>query len=381
MGQITCVVVLTLLYRYCYPEFRPPPRDQILAMVEMRPALRRDYTFVHFIRGSSNRLACAAAQAVASSPGQVYNPLFIYGGVGLGKTHLLQAVGNYVRESHPHLDLLYITSERFAIDLVNAIRANKTDQFRNKYREVDLLLIDDVQFLKNKEGTQEELFHTFNELYNCDQQIVLSSDRPPEELKELQERLVSRFRWGLVADIQPPDLETRLAILHHKARENGLGIDVAILELIAQRISSNVRSLEGALIRAVAHAELNGADLTPELVADLVAPEAPSGGLDIEAIKAEVASQYRVSVGELEGENRRKQICQARQIAIYLARELTGSSFPQIGKEFGGRDHSTVIHSYKKVKELEDIPLFHSELEELKSSLRAKFGIEIASHS
>lgn len=348
--------------------------------VETKSALRRDYTFANFVQGAANRLACAAAQAVGSSPGQVYNPLFIYGGVGLGKTHLLQAVGNHVLKSFPELHLLYTTSERFAIELVNAIRANKTGQFRSKYREVDLLLIDDVQFLKKKEGTQEELFHTFNELYNCDQQIILSSDRPPEELQELQERLVSRFRWGLVADIQPPDLETRLAILHHKARENGLGIDEGILELIAQRICSNVRSLEGALIRAVAYAELNGAELTPELVAGLVAPETAPGELDIAAIKTEIAAQYRVSVAELEGENRRKRVSQARQIAIYLARELTRSSFPQIGKEFGGRDHSTVIHAYKRVKELEDVPLFQSELEELKSSLRAKFGVEIGSH-
>ncbi|MFQ6117801.1 MAG: chromosomal replication initiator protein DnaA, partial [Candidatus Bipolaricaulia bacterium] len=238
-----------------------------------RPALRRDYTFAHFVRGEGNRLAYAAAQAVAEAPGRVYNPLFIYGGVGLGKTHLLQAIGNYALENHPDLLFLYTTSERFAIELVEAIRAGKTSRFRSKYREIDLLLIDDVQFLKKKEGTQEELFHTFNELYNRDRQIVLSSDRPPEELKELQERLVSRFRWGLVADIQPPDLPTRLAILQHKARENGLVIDEAILELIAQRISSNVRSLEGALIRAVAYAELNGTELTPELVDHLLPPE------------------------------------------------------------------------------------------------------------
>jgi chromosomal replication initiator protein len=346
-----------------------------------RPALRRDYIFARFVRGEGNHLACAAAQAVAEAPGRVYNPLFIYGGVGLGKTHLLQAIGNYVLENHPDLRLLYITSERFAIELVEAIRADKTGLFRRRYREVDLLLIDDVQFLNNKEGTQEELFHTFNELYNRDRQIVLSSDRPPEELHQLQERLVSRFRWGLVADIQPPDLGTRLAILQHKAQENGLVIDEAILELIAQRISSNVRSLEGALIRAVAYAELNRIDLTPELVDRLLAPEPYRGELDIAAIKAEIASQYRVSVADLEGENREKRVSQARQIAIYLARELTGSSFPKIGKEFGGRDHSTVIHAYRKVKELEEIPLFQSELEELKSSLRAKFEEKIASQS
>jgi chromosomal replication initiator protein len=349
--------------------------------MEERFSLRRDYTFARFVRGTGNRLACAAAQAVASTPGRAYNPLFIYGGVGLGKTHLLQAVGNHVLENSPDLRLLYTTSERFAIELVESIRGNRTSHFRRKYREVDLLLIDDVQFLKNKEGTQEELFHTFNELYNLSRQIVLSSDRPPEELRELQERLVSRFRWGLVADIQPPDLPTRLAILQAKARENGLPIDGQILELIALRISSNVRSLEGALIRAVAYAELNELELTAELVGSLLAPEPRYGDLDIAAIKAEIASQYLVSVADLEGENRDKRISQARQIAIYLARELTRSSFPQIGKEFGGRDHSTVIHAYRRVKELEGIPLFQSELEGLKSSLRTKFVAKVAAHS
>lgn len=349
--------------------------------MEERRFLRRDYTFARFIRGRGNRLACAAAQAVAETPGQAYNPLFIYGGVGLGKTHLLQAIGNYVLENSPDLRLLYITSERFAIELVEAIQSNQTARFRRRYREIDLLLIDDVQFLKNKEGTQEELFHTFNELYNLNRQIVLSSDRPPEELRELQERLVSRFRWGLVADIQPPDLATRLAILQAKARENGLAIDGPIFELIASRIASNVRSLEGALIRAVAYAELNGLELTAELVGSLLPPEPRSGDLDIGAIKAEIASQYLVSVADLEGENRDKRVAQARQIAIYLARELTRSSFPQIGKEFGGRDHSTVIHAYRRVKELEVIPLFQSELEELKSSLRTKFAAKVATPS
>lgn len=349
--------------------------------MEERRFLRRDYTFARFIRGRGNRLACAAAQAVAETPGQAYNPLFIYGGVGLGKTHLLQAIGNYVLENSPDLRLLYITSERFAIELVEAIQSNQTARFRRRYREIDLLLIDDVQFLKNKEGTQEELFHTFNELYNLNRQIVLSSDRPPEELRELQERLVSRFRWGLVADIQPPDLATRLAILQAKARENGLAIDGPIFELIASRIASNVRSLEGALIRAVAYAELNGLELTAELVGSLLSPEPRSGDLDIGAIKAEIASQYLVSVADLEGENRDKRVAQARQIAIYLARELTRSSFPQIGKEFGGRDHSTVIHAYRRVKELEEIPLFQSELEELKSSLRTKFAAKVATPS
>ncbi|MCR4404796.1 MAG: chromosomal replication initiator protein DnaA [Candidatus Acetothermia bacterium] len=349
--------------------------------MEERLSLRPDYTFARFVRGPGNRLACAAAQAVAENPGRAYNPLFIYGGVGLGKTHLLQAIGNYVLENAPELRALYTTSERFAIELVESIQSNRTAHFRRRYREVDLLLLDDVQFLKNKEGTQEELFHTFNELYNLNRQIVLSSDRPPEELRELQERLVSRFRWGLVAEIEPPDFATRLAILEAKARANGLPIESRILELIASRISSNVRSLEGALIRAVAYAALNGVELTPDLVGRLLPLEQRAGALDIGVIKAEIASQYLVSVADLESENRDKRVAQARQIAIYLARELTRSSFPEIGKEFGGRDHSTVIRAYRRVKELEGIPLFQSELEELKSSLRTKFGAKVAIQS
>ncbi len=343
--------------------------------MEERFILRRDYTFARFVKGAGNRLACAAAQAVAENPGRAYNPLFIYGRVGLGKTHLLQAIGNHVLENHPELRLLYTTSERFAIELIEAIQSNRTAQFRRKYREADLLLLDDVQFLKHKEGTQEELFHTFNELYNRERQIVLSSDRPPEELHELQERLVSRFRWGLVAEIQPPDLGTRLAILRAKAHEHGLAVEDQILELIATRISSNVRALEGALIRAVAYAELNGLPLTRELAEGLLTPEPGDGQLDIAAIKAEIASQYQITVTELEGENRDKRVAQARQIAIYLARELTGSSFPEIARAFGGRDHSTMVRAYRKIKDLEGIPLFQSELAELKSSLRAKFRV------
>lgn len=347
--------------------------------MEERPILRRDYTFARFVKGPGNRLACAAAQAVAESPGRAYNPLFIYGRVGLGKTHLLQAIGNYILENRPDLRLVYTTSERFAIELVEAIQTNKTGQFRRKYRELDLLLLDDVQFLRNKEGTQEELFHTFNELYNCERQIVLSSDRPPEELRELQERLVSRFRWGLVVEIQPPDLETRLAILRAKAQEHGLPVEDWVLELIASRVSSNVRALEGALIRAVAYAELNGVPLTRELAESLLTPEPGDGLLDIAAIKAEIASQYQIDVTDLEGENRDKRIARARQIAIYLARELTGSSFYEIARAFGGRDHSTMVRAYRKVKDLEGIPLFQSELAGLKSSLRAKFRAPIHS--
>ena len=336
-------------------------------------ALKAEYTFDRFIKGDGNLLACAACQAVADSPGQAYNPLFLYGKVGLGKTHLLHAIGNEVLRAQPWLRVIYITSERFAIELIHAIRQNRMERFRRKYRTVDILLIDDVHFFKDKEGTQEELFHTFNELYEKGRQIVLSSDRPPEELSHLQERLVSRFRWGLVADIQPPNYETRLAILRAKAKEMGLTLGDDVLELIAQRITSSVRALEGALIRAAAYADLQGQIPRPELLEEIL-PQEPSTepALDIETIKQEVARRYEISVGDLEGSSRERRVAQARHIAIYLARELTNSSFPAIGQAFGRRDHSTVMHAYRKVKELLKAPLFCSEIEELKEALRAR---------
>lgn len=334
-------------------------------------SLKSEYTFERFIKGDGNLLACSACQAVAESPAKAYNPLFIYGKVGLGKTHLLHAIGNELLKNRPWLRVIYITSERFAIELVRAIRENRTDRFRRLYRRVDVLLIDDVHFFKDKEGTQEELFHTFNELYENGKQIVLSSDRPPEELSQLQERLVSRFRWGLVADIQPPNFETRLAILRAKARESGLVLEDDLLELIARRVTSSVRALEGALIRTAAYYELQGHPLTPAALEEILPQEPPSERpLDIETIKAEVAHRYEVTVEQLEGERREKRISQARHIAIYLARELTNSSFPTIGRAFGDRDHTTVMHSYRKVKELMKTPLFRSEIEELKEALK-----------
>jgi len=334
-------------------------------------SLKAEYTFERFIKGDGNLLACSACQAVAESPAKAYNPLFIYGKVGLGKTHLLHAIGNELLKNQPWLRVIYITSERFAIELVRAIRENRTDRFRRLYRRVDVLLIDDVHFFKDKEGTQEELFHTFNELYENGKQIVLSSDRPPEELSQLQERLVSRFRWGLVADIQPPNFETRLAILRAKARESGLVLEDDLLELIARRVTSSVRALEGALIRAAAYGDLQGHPLTHEALEEILPQDPPSElPLDIETIKAEVARRYEVTVEQLEGERREKRISQARHIAIYLARELTNSSFPTIGRAFGDRDHTTVMHSYRKVKELMQTPLFRSEIEELKEALK-----------
>ncbi|MBC7318206.1 chromosomal replication initiator protein DnaA [Candidatus Bipolaricaulota bacterium] len=359
-----------------------PPSEGPGLPVDLQPQrylgslpLNPDYTFESFVRGKNSELAFAAAQAVAQSPARAYNPLFIYGKVGLGKTHLLQAIGNHVLRAHKNLTVAYTTSERFTIELIQAIGSNTTDQFRSRYRTVDVLLIDDVHFLRNKEGTQEELFHTFNELYGNSKQIVLSSDRPPEELQGLQDRLISRFRWGLVVDIQPPDLETRLAILREKARRRGVAVPDSILEMIASRITSNVRDLEGALIRVVAYLELNQGPLTSEVLENLLPREERVPKLTIQAIKEEVATYYRVPVAELDGPSRKKEVAFARQIAIYLARELTDTSFPALGRAFGGRDHTTAMHAYQKVQELlRDAPLLRAEVDEIRSRLLSKYN-------
>jgi chromosomal replication initiator protein len=337
--------------------------------------LNPEYTFDTFVRGKNSQFAYAAAQLVAQSPARAYNPLFIYGKVGLGKTHLLHAIGNFVLSNHNELTVVYTTSERFAIELINAIGNNTTEQFRAKYRNVDVLLIDDVHFLKNKEGTQEELFHTFNELYGNSKQIVLSSDRPPEELHGLQDRLVSRFRWGLVADIQPPDLETRIAILQEKARRQGVELEDTLLEMIASRVATNVRDLEGALIRVIAYVELGQGPVTPEVLDELIPREISKQRLTIEAIKREVAERYGLTVEDIEGPSRRKDIAHARQIAVYIARELTQSSFPALGAAFGGRDHSTIMHAYQKMQDLlRDTPLLKNEIDSLMEDLRNKYA-------
>lgn len=342
---------------------------------ENQIALNKQYTFDTFVNSKSNQLASAASRAISEAPAEAYNPLFIYSKVGLGKTHLLHAIGNYLYNRGSLGKVVYTTSERFAIEMIQAIRQNRTEEFRQRYRSVSAFLLDDVQFMENKEGTQEELFHTFNELYGNKKQIALTSDRPPQELSDLQNRLVSRFRWGLVADIQPPNFETRVAILRKKALQKDLKVDDQVLELIASRITTNVRALEGGLIKAVAQANLANGKLTLDEIKNFL-PDESTGEeeLTVSKIKKKVANNYGVKPETIDGKSRKKEIARARHIAIYLARELTDNSFPSLGNKFGGRDHSTVMHSHKKVKNMiAETPLFSEEIEEIKRGLKSNF--------
>jgi chromosomal replication initiator protein len=323
-------------------------------VVEVHPrevvasGLNPKYTFDSFVIGSSNRFAHAAALAVAEAPAQAYNPLFIYGGTGLGKTHLLQAVAQYVSEHQGELSVRYVTSETFMNDFINALRDKRIEGFKQRYRTYDLLLIDDIQFFEHKERIQEEFFHTFNSIYEAGGQIVISSDRPPREISTLEERLRSRFEWGLITDIQPPDLETRIAILRKKVKTDG----IHVLEFIAGRISSNIRELEGALTRVVAFSSLTGRPMTEELAQDVLKDVFPQGEVQqvsIERIQELVSERFGLSLAELCGDKRSQNIVYPRQVAMYLSRELTDSSLPKIGKQFGGRDHTTVIHATSKI--------------------------------
>jgi chromosomal replication initiator protein len=326
------------------------------------PAARRafemtqKYTFDSFVIGSSNRFAHAAALAVAEAPAQAYNPLFIYGGTGLGKTHLLQAIGQYVGEHSRKLTVRYITSESFMNDFINSLRDKRIEGFKQRYRTYDLLLIDDIQFLEHKERIQEEFFHTFNSLYEAGRQIVISSDRPPREISTLEERLRSRFEWGLITDIQPPDLETRIAILRKKVKTDGIHIpDPQVLTFIASRVSTNIRELEGALTRVVAFSSLTARPLTVELAQDVlkdVFPQGQAPEVSIERIQTAVIDRFGLSMEELCGDRRSQNIVYPRQVAMYLSRELTDASLPKIGREFGGRDHTTVIHATSKIARL-----------------------------
>jgi chromosomal replication initiator protein len=323
-----------------------------------RPAQARlnpKYTFETFVIGSSNRFAHAAAVAVAEAPAKAYNPLFVYGDSGLGKTHLLHAIGHYAQSLYQGVKVRYVSSEEFTNDFINMIRDGKQDGFRRRYRDVDVLLVDDIQFLENKEGTQEEFFHTFNTLHNASKQIVISSDRAPKRLVTLEDRLRSRFEWGLLTDVQPPELETRIAILRKKAVQDRLNAPPDALEYIASRISTNIRELEGALIRVTAFASLNRQSVDLQLaefvLKDLI-PEAQGPEITASTIMGQTASYFGLSIDDLCGTSRSRVLVTARQIAMYLCRELTDLSLPKIGQQFGGRDHTTVMHADKKIRSL-----------------------------
>ena len=319
------------------------------------PSLNSKYSYDGFVVGSCNQFAHAASLAVAEAPGKTYNPLYIYGGVGLGKTHLMHACGHAIKQRNPHLRLCYLSSEKFMNELINAIRYDKTPAFRERYRSVDVLLIDDVQFMAGKERTQEEFFHTFNSLYDQQKQIVISSDCPPREIPTLEERLHSRFEWGLIADIEPPDLETKVAILKRKAETMGIVIPDEVALFIAGRVKHNVRELEGSLIRLVAISSLRGEKISKALAQDAmrnIAGEEESDAITIQKIQKAVAASFKISVAELVSKSNAQQISGPRQIAMYLCKQLTKHSYPAIGRAFGGKHHTTVMHSYAKVDSL-----------------------------
>jgi chromosomal replication initiator protein len=332
------------------------PAAAVLTIEEPRVAnLNPRYTFEEFVVGNSNRFAHAAAQAVAEAPARAYNPLFLYGGVGLGKTHLMHAIGHRVLFENPRANVVYVSSEKFTNEFIIAIKNNQTVEFRNKYRHVDVLLIDDIQFLEGKEQTQEEFFHTFNSLHEANRQLVISSDRPPKEIQTLESRLRSRFEWGLLTDIQPPDLETREAILRKKAETEKVPVPDDVTLFIAKVIPSNIRELEGALIRVVAFASLTKSPITVELAAEVLknaVAQAPMHRVTIPLIKERVAKAHGLTVKEMDHQRRDQRLAAPRQIAMYIACELTDCSLPQIARDFGKKDHTTVMYARDKVKEL-----------------------------
>ena len=349
-----------------------PPPLTVAAADECQ--LNPRYTFGAFIVGASNRFAQAASMAVAEAPAEAYNPLFIYGGVGLGKTHLMQAVGNYTREHRPELSVYYVSSETFMNELITSIQRGSTLEFRDKYRGKDVLLIDDIQFLAGKESTQEEFFHTFNALYLAHKQIVLTSDRPPKQIAMLEERLVSRFESGLVTDIQPPDLETRIAILHEKAELDGISIPNDVVHLVANSVTSNIRELEGSLVRLLAFSSLTGSEITVDLAREVLSEflGKPRGPISVARIQQAVAEAYGVPVEKMKARGRASQIAHARQVAMYLAREYTRLSLAQIGEHFGGRDHTTVLHAHRKISdEIDEGGRTQRDIENLKRVLKA----------
>ncbi|BBH23384.1 chromosomal replication initiator protein DnaA [Paenibacillus baekrokdamisoli] len=348
--------------KFVIEENKPPEpaviQPQILPTVHVGPEetfshmLNPKYMFDNFVIGANNRFAHAASLAVAEAPAKAYNPLFLYGGVGLGKTHLMHAIGHYILEHNPSTRVLYLSSEKFTNEFINAIRDNRGESFRNKYRNIDVLLIDDIQFLAGKEQTQEEFFHTFNALHEERKQIVISSDRQPKEIPTLEERLRSRFEWGLITDIQPPDLETRIAILRKKAKAENLEIPNEAMAYIASHIDTNIRELEGALIRVVAYSSLINEDISSHLAAEALKDIIPSSRpkmITMQDIQQKVGELYGLKLDEFKARKRTKAVAFPRQVAMYLSRELTDHSLPKIGEAFGGRDHTTVIHAHEKI--------------------------------
>ncbi|ADL06798.1 chromosomal replication initiator protein DnaA [Thermosediminibacter oceani] len=319
---------------------------------EGQSTLNSKYTFDTFVVGNSNRFAHAASLAVAQAPAKAYNPFFIYGGVGLGKTHLMHAIGHYILQHNPSCKVVYVSSEKFTNELINSIRDDKNVEFRNKYRNIDVLLIDDIQFIAGKERTQEEFFHTFNALYEANKQIIISSDRPPKEIPTLEERLRSRFEWGLITDIQPPDFETRIAILRKKAMMENLTVPDDVINFIATKIETNIRELEGALIRIVAFSSLTNKpidlDLAEHVLKDLLPNNKPKTVTVMDILQV-VGGHFSIKIDDFKSKKRTKELAYARQIAMYLCRELTDYSLPKIGEEFGGRDHTTVLHACEKI--------------------------------
>ncbi|MCP4649684.1 MAG: chromosomal replication initiator protein DnaA [PVC group bacterium] len=344
------------------PELRPESKIPTFNIAPATPRPKTDvylnpkYTFDSFVVGSSNRFAHAASIAVAESPAHSYNPLFIYGGVGLGKTHLMQAIGHHMQSKNSRAKLSYTTSERFTNQLITAIQTRTTMRFREKYRSVDILLIDDIQFIGGKESTQEEFFHTFNTLYDAHKQIVVSSDRPPKEISGLEERLISRFEWGLVTDIQAPDLETRIAILRKKAEREIVKVPDEVMFFIAEKIRANIRELEGALIRVVAYSLLTNNPISitiaREVLKDAIREDSAKKMITIEKIQKAISEKFDVKVSDIKRGGRSKAISHPRQIAMYLSRQLTNHSLAEIGENFGGRDHTTVLHAFEKIKKL-----------------------------
>lgn len=354
----------------------PPGATAVPAVPEgtFKP-LNPKYTFDTFVIGNSNRFAHAASLAVAETPAKAYNPLFIYGGVGLGKTHLMHAIGHYVSAQNPYVRVAYVSTETFTNEFINAVRNNSTLDFQNLYRHVDVLLIDDIQFLAGKERTQEEFYHTFNAIHEANKQIVISSDRPPKEIPTLEDRLRSRFEWGLICDIQAPDLETRIAILRKKAQTESLNVPDDVMVYIASNIETNIRELEGALTRVMAYSGMMRNPVTYELAVyalkDILPPSRPKQ-ITIVTIKQVVAEHYSLKMQDFEVRKRTRSVAFPRQIAMYLARELTDSSLPRIGEEFGGRDHTTVIHACDKIADdMKQDPAFAHTIEQLVSRIRS----------